>query len=260
MLLNRAAFAVLVALSCGFALACGSAASSEDPTPGPAECGRIVEEGGGGIPDPPNGASLCPAGVCNYQSQAGCPSDQACRPSYTADMTGVEPGCQVAGSGKTGDSCSDWSDCAAGYLCALGQCRKLCCGDDWSECDAGESCIRQLELQLGSENVPSGADLCFPVGTCDVLDAAACSDQPGRDCKLVDPTGAEACAPASPEALGEACSGPSVCQRGLTCVGGVCRRLCRAEACGDPACMPDEGACVHFDRDPAGVGECTPGW
>lgn len=255
----RTLLAAVLAVPAGFAVGCGSAPGGVEPEP-EATCPEVVEDGGGGIPDPPDGASLCPAGLCNYQTQAGCPDGQACRPSYNADQTGVEPGCQLAGAGQTGEACAEWSDCAAGFLCAAGQCRRLCCGGDWSACDEGESCIRQLELSVGDATVDGGVDVCFPVGTCDVLDPAACDDQPGRDCKLVDPTGAEACAPSSPERLGEACSGPSVCGRGLTCVGGTCRRLCRAELCGEPACPEEEGTCVHFDRNPPGVGECTPGW
>jgi hypothetical protein len=249
----------LVTLAWVLAVGCGTTGEVGEPSSGQ-ECAEVETDGGGGIPDPPDGAALCPEGACNYQSQGGCPADQACRPTYTADQSDVEPGCQPVGTGTTGDACSEWTDCARGYLCAVGQCRKICCGGDWSACDAGESCIRQLQVQVDGEAVDSGAHLCFPVGTCDVLDPDACEDEPGRDCKLVDPTGAEACAPKSPEKLGEPCSGPSVCERGLTCVGGECRRLCRAEACGEPACPPEEGKCVHFDRDPPGVGECTPGW
>jgi hypothetical protein len=105
-------------------------------------------------------------------------------------------------------------------------------------------------------------DLCFPVNTCDPLDPASCANEAGRECKVVDPTGAVACAPKSEADVGESCAPPNVCKQGSTCIvgpsGGVCRRLCRAEECGEPACSPGEGACVHFDRNPPGVGECTP--
>ena len=38
-----------------------------------------------------------------------------------------------------------------------------------------------------------------------------------------------------------------------------CRRLCKAvEGGGEPSCKEGEGVCVHFHRDPPGVGECTP--
>jgi hypothetical protein len=240
---------------------CGAEESASDGDKGMTECARVVLDGGGGIEAPPDGIAECPAGACNYQAQTGCGTDETCRPLFNDDATEVEPGCQPAGDGASGSDCDSDLDCAKGHLCVLEQCRKLCCGGDWTACDDGESCIRQVEMQLANGDVvETGADLCFPVGTCDLLDPTACNDE-NRDCKLVDPTGNVACAPKSPEALGEPCTeGPSVCQRGLTCVGGFCRRLCVAQACGEPSCPEAEGTCVHFDRDPPGIGECTPGW
>ena len=43
----------------------------------------------------------------------------------------------------------------------------------------------------------------------------------------------------------------------LVCVGGFCIKLCQFKQCGDPTCTADEGSCVHFPRDPEGVGECS---
>ena len=154
-----------------------------------------------------------------------------------------------------------WSnDCERGHFCLDGACRKLCCGADWTGCGSGESCIRQLFADLGGARTYVGVDLCFPVGTCDVFDSAACAGEPGRECHIVDPTGAVACAPKGDRELGERCDQASQCRQGLHCVDDACRRLCRAEACGEPSCPLAEGVCVHFDRDPPGVGECTPDW
>ena len=54
--------------------------------------------------------------------------------------------CEPAGAGTTGDACNEWSDCARGYGCPDGRCRKLCCGADWSDsaCEPGEGCYREL--------------------------------------------------------------------------------------------------------------------
>lgn len=238
---------------------CGSAATAEDAIIEPG-CPRVVLTGGGGIPDPPDGASLCPDGACNYQTQEGCPQDQACRPQFSAESTDVAPGCEAAGSGVTGDACTAWTDCARGYLCAEGFCRKQCCGADWSACDEGESCIRQMQVRAGGVVTDTGVHLCFPVGTCHVLDRESCADEPGRECKLVDPRGSEACSPISQAQLGDPCGAPAVCAQGLSCVDGRCRRLCSTLECGEPSCPAEEGTCVHFDRNPEGVGECTPGW
>lgn len=238
--------------------ACGAPESADDGSRGKV-CGRVVLDGGDAIPDPPDGASLCPAGACNYQTQEGCSDDTTCQPYFTNGGDGFEATCLPAGDRAGGDACDADNPCARGYACAGGTCRKLCCGRDWSACDAGESCFRELQLRIDGEPVATGAWLCFPIDTCNVLDSEACSGG-APDCKIVDPTGNEACIPPSPEQLFEPCSGPSVCARGLTCVGGFCRRLCAAEQCGEPSCPPSEGACVHFNRNPPGVGECTPGW
>jgi hypothetical protein len=251
--------------------ACGTADSTADYGGGGSggeACGEVVLEGKGGILPPPNGPAACPAGDCNYQSQEGCAADQGCRP-YDANRTKpVTPRCEAVGSGRSGDTCAASTDCARGYLCVDVSgggkvCRKQCCGGDWSACDPGESCILHYGLQYADGHVESAGDLCMPVNNCDPLDAASCANDPKRECKIVDPTGAVACLPKSEAQLGDSCAPPSVCAQGLVCVGKTaatqfCRRLCRAEECGEPACPESEGTCVHFDRDPPGVGECTP--
>jgi hypothetical protein len=217
--------------------------------------GPIILDGGGELPAPPDGEKLCPAGACNYQTSAGCSgSTPSCLPSFGAGDA-VVPSCQAAGAGASGASCAAWTDCAPGFLCAEGACRKLCCGGDWTGCpSAGEHCIRALELKSGSgQIVSSGAMLCYPVNTCDALAPASCAE-PGTTCQIVDPTGATAC---FPEGTGES-GQPCPCKGGFLCVAGECRRLCKAApGGGEPSCKSDEGVCVHFNRDPPGVGECT---
>jgi hypothetical protein len=252
------AAALLVVL--GLAASCGE---QEGADVGEVGCGEVVANAGDTIPDPPDGAALCPAGVCNYQTQEGCDSDSGCQPYWTADRLGVEAACLPAGERTPGQTCNDQLRCTRGATCAGGYCRKLCCGQDWSACDAGESCFRSYALALADGTIEdTGAWLCFPVDTCSVLRTDQCAQ--GEDCKMVDPTGSQACVPKSPEQLHEPCSSDGACAAGLTCVGdpgeATCRLLCRAEECGEPACPAAEGTCVHFNRDPDGVGECTPGW
>ncbi|MES1189195.1 MAG: hypothetical protein ABUL60_35595 [Myxococcales bacterium] len=242
----------------GLGSACGSAETTTSDPPAPT-CTKLVTDSSLALEDPPDGATACGSGDCNYQTQAGCPESQACRPQFNATDPEVHPGCEAVGAAKAGDACDAPSDCARGLYCALGTCHKMCCGADWSACDAGESCIRSVEVRAGGQVIPAGLDLCFPVGTCDPLDADSCSSEDGRECKIVDPTGAVACAPRSDADLGDACAPPTVCKQGLSCVGGYCTRLCRFEECAEPGCSADEGSCVHFLRDPEGVGECTLG-
>lgn len=238
--------------------ACGSSETVDTSTQPPA-CPPLVDDQLIPAAEAPDGAAACAAGDCNYQTQEGCDDARACRPQFNASAPDVKPGCELAGSGRSGDACELQSECARGFYCAAGQCHKLCCGGDWTACDTGESCFRSLEVKAGGQIVPAGVELCFPVGTCDPLDAASCADDPSRECKIVDPTGAVACAPRSRADLGDACAPPEVCKQGLSCVGGTCIKLCRYRECGEPSCDDAEGSCVHFERDPDGVGECTPG-
>lgn len=241
---------------------CGSGESADESRREPG-CPELVEDLSRGPPPAPDGPAECAPGVCNYQTQQGCAEDEACRPQFTATEPGVTPGCEPAGSGEAGDECDTQADCAPGYYCARpaanepAACRKLCCGADWSACDEGESCIRSLSVQAGGEPVRAGVDLCFPVNDCDIFDTQSCSDDPNRECKIVDPLGNVACAPRSEADIGDPCGPPDVCKQGLNCVGGFCVKLCAFTECGEPACSADEGRCVHFARNPAGVGECT---
>ncbi len=261
------AFAVLFAAS-----ACGSKEDSNDPTPDGGGGGPTVLDGGGKIPDPPDGEAACQPGPCNYQKQ-DCPSGQACVPTTTPPASGDwPPACQVAGTKTAGQECAGWNDCETGLFCAgvgvwpdggvkPGTCQKLCCGGDWSACGAGESCYRQLFLLRpgaapGSDPVYAGADLCGAVGGCDLFDADSCPD-PSKSCQLVDPRGSVACLPEGTAGLGEPCSTITRCKSGSVCKGARCRRLCRAVEGGSPMCPPDEGVCVHFATNPEGVGECT---
>ena len=268
---GRWAFACALVLPAALISACGSSGTADGGaggSGGTGACTTIVPNGKGGILPPPDGAAACPLGDCNYQTQAGCPDDQACRPYYPTGATTVIPKCEASGAGHSGDACKVSTDCARGYLCLKDEqgvmaCRKQCCGEDWSACDPGESCIRQFVVQFADGHREQSGDFCIPVNNCDPLDPSSCSEQGARECKIADPTGAVACSPKGTAKLGESCAPPAVCGQGLTCLGRAstgyfCRQLCRAEACGKPDCSVAGGDCIHFDRDPPGVGECTP--
>ena len=261
-MLGRAACAVVCVSVVAFSVvSCGSTTSSTDPPDlGDGGCTTAflidVHEP---LPDPPNGEAACPVGVCNYQTGTGCEAGSACRPHFTAQSPDVSPGCEPAGTGVVGSACTLGKDCAPGYYCGEGSCRKQCCGADWSACDAGESCIRQVDVRAGGQVIDSGLALCFPVNDCNPLDKLTCNGSTTRECKIVDPTGAVACEPHGTAKLGEACDPTNTCVAGTVCVLDQCRQLCSADACGDVTCPADAGACVHYRRDPDGVGECTPG-
>jgi len=247
-----------------FAVGCGTgtgevSTSSGGPDAGP-DVYEVVLDGGGAPATPPDGASKCPQGICNYQTGTGCPAgNPTCFPASDGNG-GVIPACNLAGSVANGGACTMPTDCVAGHLCVEGTCHKLCCGGDWTGCGSvNEHCLESLVYGDGKGGtIQTKAMLCYPVNTCNALAPSSCP-KPGTTCQIVDPTGATACFPEGSGAAGQACP----CKGGFACIdgttGGECRRLCKAvEGGGDPFCQSDEGACVHFNRDPAGVGECTP--
>jgi hypothetical protein len=265
-------------ISLGWAAACGSADSATTTSP---VC--LIYAGSSGEANEPDGANNCPPGECNYQTQAGCAAAETCFPHYDATSQTISATCGQAGTQQVGDVCGDTAQhvCAKGLVCVDSVCAKMCCDGDWGACGAREGCIRQASK---FRVVPTGETVsydprlgtCAPVGTCDVLDPNACAGDTKRPiCRIVDARGSVACSPVSDGGdrnIGEACDNDHQCGKGQHCAGngavegGVnvptyCVRFCRWGSChGDPSCPESEGVCVHFDRDPDGVGECTPNW
>jgi hypothetical protein len=260
----------------GAGIACGTAGSVSPPDKIP--CDRLYY-GGGKLPPPPDGSSLCARapGECNYQSQEGCAAGETCAPHVDTIPTAagpravgtVTPTCRVAGERASGEACDSSStsaakQCGRGLQCADGACHRLCCGADWSACDPGESCIRQAEVNIDGTITQVGADLCFPVGTCNVLEPDSCKTE-GRICRIADPVGHVACMPPSDLGVGATCDQGHQCGAVLHCVksdkknvsGNTCRQLCPWGICPDKTCGAAD-LCVRFNRDPPGVGECTP--
>jgi hypothetical protein len=252
--------------------ACGATGTV---TAGDLRCGIYL--GGGDIPVAPDGAALCPTNGCNFQTQQGCAAGTNCVPHYDATLAAVVPACRTAGARQRGESCDNVTTiCAQGLLCVEGQCAKECCGGDWTACAAGESCVRQavaLRNPMGDLiSYDEGLGYCAPVNNCDVLDATSCASNTARPvCRIADPLGNVACMPPSDKGVGDPCDRDHQCGPVMTCAATVrtaktptsftCRHLCRWGTCsGKPACGPDEGTCVHFNRDPLWVGECTPDW
>lgn len=231
---------------------------SGDPDGGP-DTVPVNLDGGGEPAAPPDGEAACPQGICNYQSGEGCTGPTtACIPGLTGGS--ISPVCQPEGPGQNGATCSQATDCAAGFFCAENSCHKLCCGSDWTGCPSeSEHCIKSLAYSDGMGGaLATGAMLCYPVNNCNALVPTSCS-QTGTTCQIADPTGATACLPEGSGGAGEPCP----CKGGFTCVvgetGSTCVRLCKAvEGGGEPYCQPGEGICTHYVRDPPGVGECVP--
>ena len=245
------------------AVGCGSDESDAADDAGAAGAAGAESDGGGEVGPPPGGPESCPAGACNYQSQSGCGSGQACRPAIDEASATAVPSCSnVDGPGGAGSSCTSWNDCGSGTLCITGVCRTLCCGGDWSACSADESCYGTLSVMPAtSEDVyPTGVGVCLPTGVCDVFDDDSCQD-PTLACHIVDARGQVGCIQRGSGVAGDACGSAGDCVQGTSCVGSLgdleCRRLCRVTAGGTPSCSGND-RCVHYVRHPPGVGECVP--
>ncbi len=242
--------------SMGLVAGCGSGGTETTPEDAGADGPVVILDGGGAIAQPPDGPASCP-GACNYQTNDGCPADKTCFPELSGDTTA--PACISAGGGENGAPCTALSDCGPGFVCTSatdGVCRKLCCGGDWSGCaDADERCLQKLSLKDPSgKTVATNAWLCVSANNCDALDPSLCPVE-GQACQIIDGTGATLCLKDGTGDQGEPCP----CKGGFVCVAKACRRLCKAvEGGGEPYCQEGEGICVHYNRDPQGVGECTP--
>ncbi len=218
--MNRSAVAIFSFL---FLCACSST-KKDEPTADAGGIPPVILDGGGAIPDAPNGSAACQPGACNYQAQ-DCPSGQTCLPTATPPASGDwPPACDSAGTVAVGQPCTGWNDCVTGAFCvgvgqaADGGTRRA----PVASCAAAGIGLRAAAGRAASNNFylvrPSGgaptyanADLCSPVGTCNVLDPNACADEPGRSCQLVDPTGNVACAPEGTAAIGAGCSEKVTC-------------------------------------------------
>ena len=263
--------ALLLALSATAATACDSATTTATAPDGgaPTGCGPVYFGAGGPAPVVPDGASLCDEGPCNYQTQEGCGATDTCSLRLEPGGQDISPACRPAGALPKGSPCNPQATalperCGRGLFCSTTGCRKLCCGGDWTACDEGESCIRQLVIEVNGAQVPAGADLCLPVNDCDPLDPNSCAEK-GRVCRIADPVGNVACMPPSTLGVGDPCDQANQCGPGLHCTRssesaqGACHHLCAFGPCVADTCGA-EGTCVHFPRDPDGIGECVPDW
>lgn len=223
----------------------------------------VFLDAGTGTAVSPDGATACPSGGCNYQTQLGCSAGQMCHPELSGSS--VAPQCVSAGPKAAGESCN-WQECQPGLFCAGdGHCRHLCCGGDWSVCANNETCTEAILLQGAPDAgiaLSANVNVCQLEDACDVLNPNSCPV--GKSCYIVDSRGGVRCLNTGSASLNEGCSSTDLCKSGFTCVqsgagAGTCRRLCRAVAGGaDPFCPASEGYCSHFVRDPPEVGECTP--
>ncbi len=254
--------ALTAALSCASAAEPGGQEDRVDgglsPSPPPiADGGALPADGGGG----------CPTSPCDLHEQCGCPQDSACDLEFLDfeenELSG-ELGCRgilIPGDGRS--RCSSPSDCAAGYQCHEGQCRRYCRDDSVCGGRGGECLLRRA----GSERT----DDAMCTKSCDPDFEADHSEHcPNTfSCYLFvvgsdeDRRGVTDCRPTGPVAVDEDCS-EDRCGEGLACIRFTdadgnesrrCQRRCRVD---DQTC-PGGDACQGFS-DPTRVGNVEYGF
>jgi hypothetical protein len=127
---------------------CATAGSSLTCS-GTATCIPLTQSGG--VPVGYNLGVCIPPDNCNYITNSGCTSGDACFPTSNGKQ------CAPAGKVGVGGACSSLNDCSAGYLCTgtstASTCKKRCDTTDSSTCPGGQTCGAVV---TGTPAVPIG--------------------------------------------------------------------------------------------------------
>ena len=239
-----------------------------DDDAGGLDAGRDSGSGDGAVridaPIVPDASSV-DASPMDAEADAGQPCPAACDPTGSARegcVAGVcvlqddAPFCApMPGRGMEGASCESTEQCGAGLACFLkrtgGVCGRICCraapacGEE-ERCGGPGQLVDRTEVAYGE---------CLPIRACDVLDPEGC--ELGEACYITSSMGDTGCREAGDAGVGEMCTEPQDCARGLTCSGFfemTCARICSLER---DECPADEGRCVRYAQSPPGTGLCT---
>lgn len=182
----------------------------------------------------------CPSTfMCNPVTNVSCESGEACYFGFDGDGNG-DGFCIAEGAAARGEACGGISECADGLACVGGECREPCCDGNDSDCSEGGLC-------LGGITDEDVVGFCIFPDDCSVVEQTGCGDEAcypfNSTTRCYEPGDAE---------IGEACSSPSACVAGSTCVvedgEGVCRGACDTSA-GADACGDDLACAALTDRD-----------
>ena len=241
----------------------GAAADTSADTAGPAPCGD-------GKCEASESCSSCPAdcGFCPKSCGDGtCSGDENCK-NCSADCGNCPPGCGDGTCDKTKENCQTCSaDC--------GTCPALC-GD--KQCNGQETCS-SCPVDCGACPGTCGD------GTCDKTkeNCQTCSADCGQCPGICEPLTSKGCPAAQqcyPTSTSAACGNPGTiaenspctattsCQKGMLCVGSVCKKLCDSSgsnasfACAQGKCdtlQYSDGKPVGFNLGTCVVyGKCNP--
>ncbi|MBK7580869.1 MAG: hypothetical protein IPI67_11745 [Myxococcales bacterium] len=238
---------------------CGPVADGSDPgndcaTQPASTCGTIGSCNGAGACRLYAAGTECSAGNCS-QPTVGVPPS-TCNGSGTC-VTPPPVSC-TAGYACVGTtcktSCSSTTDCASGFSCKNGECKKKANGDgcaDGAECTSGfcvdtVCCDQDCTGQCEACNQTGTPGLCVPVAGAPIGSRPACGGTApcAGTCSGTDP---------------DACTFPSVsCGDGMACSNGECIQTTAVCVDGDTASQSQSGAktaCSPYRCDPD-TGSC----
>ena len=248
----------MTVLACSLLASCAGGGGHEA---GPdAGSGKTDDPGGGGGDDPAD----CPGVPCDLFAQCGCREGEACDLAASAGSV-EDTTCRAAGTGMTDGTCAAAEDCAAGFLCQMGQCWRWC--EDDGDCGDGAYC---LPVFGDIDNASTCTKECKPEAPA----ASGCPD--GFACRyyLRDPNGADEydgdeyeytdCSAAGEGTHGTDCvgGGDSACAQGYGCylinwndgtTTTECREICVFTVAGEPADNTCAVGTCHEWLDPGAV-------
>lgn len=202
----------------------------------------------------PNGRALCVASEC--QTDLQCEQGRVCRTLSTLDNGPLVRSCELAGTARAGEPCSELptdpkAACQAGLICNT-HCGRPCKLEDPRSCDEGFFCAD------GSPEGPSCLPTCVgrtcPEGQQCVAfggGLSVCAALHGEDCERVPCSAGQDCrtsyVPGRPGRVKRECvtrcDEQRPCPQGLVCHAGNCHVPCEADA--SSPCGADQ-RCVFF--------------
>ena len=198
------------------------------------------------VPIDANGCSTQP---CSLAPQCGCTAPLTCDIDFT-DLMGTA--CRAVNvPGTETSTCTTFSECASGYVCAGGHCLKYCAND--ASCPQPRGlCAIQITDSMGAA-IP-GAVTCS--SNCSPTNSAGGACPTGEKCGFFTTTrgGADLdileCTAPGAGGVGAACVDDSTCSANTLCTTvsalSRCRRVCTRPAGNECATVPGT-TCIGFN-------------
>jgi hypothetical protein len=197
----------------------------------------------------PIDANGCATQPCSLAPQCGCTAPLTCDIDFT-DLMGTA--CRAVNvPGTETSTCTTFSECAAGYVCAGGHCLKYCAND--ASCPQPRGlCAIQITDGMGAA-IP-GAVTCS--SNCDPTNSAGGACPTGQKCGFFTTTrgGADLdileCTAPGAGGIGAACVDDSTCSANTLCTTvsaqSRCRRVCNRSAGGNECATVPGTTCIGF--------------